>query len=403
MVCKKLVVIGGGAAGFFGALAAREVDRSASIRILEKHAKLLAKVQISGGGRCNVTHACFDPKLLTQNYPRGYQELLGPFYRFQPQDVMEWFEKRGINLKIEADGRVFPTSDDSQTIIDCFFSEAKKKNIQIQTQCGVNDIIKEEGKFKLFLTDGSTLEADAVLVATGSAPKPFEWLKKLGHTINPLVPSLFTFNLPDAGLQDLAGVSFGDAKVYFKEIPKLVQTGSLLITHWGLSGPCVLKLSAWAARELHALNYQATLVVNWLPSVNIEESCHVAKKNDPKKHLHTFCPFNLPKSFWKRICERLQWEESQCYATLSNQQIKNLKSALQEDHHLVAGKSTNKDEFVTCGGVRLNEVNFKTMESKIVPHLYFAGEVLDIDGVTGGFNFQNAWTTSWIAGQASLS
>lgn len=376
----KIIIIGGGAAGFFAALAAKDVNPNADVLILEKTAKLLSKVRVSGGGRCNVTHGCFDPKLLIQHYPRGSKEILGPFHTFQPRDTIAWFKKRGVTLKEEKDGRMFPDTDFSATIIDCFMEEAKKLGVVIWTQSKLRSIRKVEKGFELE-TD-SKIYADRVILATGSAKAGWEFAKELGHTIVPSVPSLFTFNVSDFPLIDLSGVSC-PAKLTIKG-SKLQQEGPLLITHWGFSGPATLKLSAWGARYLAEKNYEITLLIDWLPDVTEEEIRQRIKKPP------------LPKKLWKALLERAGATQQ----ILSKSAITKLCETLKREQYSVRGKTTNKEEFVTCGGITLSEVNFKTMESKVCKNLFFCGEVLNIDGVTGGFNFQNAWTTGYIAGTA---
>lgn len=372
------VVIGGGAAGIFAAIEAKRSHPDCSVLVLEKSAVLLSKVRISGGGRCNVTHACFDPKELSKNYPRGGKELIGPFHRFGPRDTVEWFNSRGVDLKTESDGRMFPTTDTSETIIHCLLTEAKKLGVEIAMRQKVEGITKEEGLFLIQLEE-KEIFASALLLATGSSPQGYEWAKQLGHTIEQPVPSLFTFNVPTSPLLDLAGISV-KAELHIRGMP-YSQTGPVLLTHWGFSGPAAIKLSAWAARELHEKNYQVELIVNWLPNMNVEEIYEALKNSS--------YPL-LPKNLWKRFVGDQK----------SHKELRRLAEKLHADPYQVQGKTTYKEEFVTCGGVRLNEVNFQTMESKLCPGLYFAGEILNIDGVTGGFNFQNAWTTGFIAGSS---
>lgn len=397
-----IAVIGGGAAGFFGAIACAQANPQNKVILLEKTRQLLSKVRISGGGRCNVTHACFDPKQLVQNYPRGSKALLGPFTKFQPRDTIEWFESRGVALKVEQDGRMFPITDSSETIINCLLSQAKKSGVQIRTECGVNSITQTQSGFILNLGSGEIFECQRLLLATGSNTKVFGWLQGLGHTIEPPVPSLFTFNIPDSPFQELSGISI--PKVIAKILnTNLEQTGPILITHWGFSGPAILKLSAWGARILHNLEYQATLQINWLPDYSIEQllqKLQHSKKEHSARLVATECPFDLPRNFWKKILSLAEMPEALRWSSCSNKHLQALLEQLHSGKYLIKGKSTYKEEFVTCGGVKLEEVNFKTMESRICPGLYFAGEVLDIDGVTGGFNFQNAWTTSWLAANA---
>lgn len=396
---KAIVVIGGGAAGFFAAIACAERLGGGSIILLEKTRQVLSKVKISGGGRCNVTHACFEPAELVKYYPRGSRELLGPFSSFQPKDTIAWFERRGVALKVESDGRMFPVSDDSQTIISCLLSAAHASGVQLRRECGVESLVKNKNFFELQLTTGETLIADRVLFATGSQPKMWELLKEMGHTIISPVPSLFTFNIPDSPLLDLAGIAVPGAQVSLPQW-KFHHRGPVLLTHWGFSGPAVLKLSAWAARELHACHYETEVRVDWIPGVKADEVISWAKSKHSAKSIHADAPVDLPKKLWKRFALLAGIDENQRWSHLNKDQHKKLSQLLNATTMKMKGKTTNKEEFVTAGGVKLSEVNFKTMESKLVSGLFFAGEVLDIDGVTGGFNFQNAWTTGWIAGHS---
>jgi len=400
----KIVVIGGGAAGFFSALTAKESNPDAKILLIERSVKLLSKVRISGGGRCNVTHACFDPKLLVQNYPRGKKELLGPFSRFQPKDTVAWFQARGVKLKKEKDGRMFPNTDSSDTIINCFLKEAKQLKVDILTQTKLASIEKKQSKFHLLIKNGSPILADRVILATGSSPVGWEIAKNLGHKINTPIPSLFTFNIPSFQLAPLAGVSVDRVKVSLKN-SKLGQTGPLLITHWGFSGPAALKLSAFGARFLAENNYKSELVIDWLPDVSLNELQNQIEfecTSHPKKHLKNL-QIPLPKSLLKELYLRANLQNDSFLRLISKKDITRLLEVLKQDVYEVIGKTTNKEEFVTCGGIKLSEVNFKTMESKLCEDLFFCGEILDIDGVTGGFNFQNAWTTGWIAGKSASS
>ncbi|PJD96094.1 MAG: aminoacetone oxidase family FAD-binding enzyme [Parachlamydia sp.] len=401
---KKLncVVIGGGAAGFFGAISCAAKNPEAHVFLLEKNRQILAKVRISGGGRCNVTHACFDPQELASHYPRGSKALLGPFYRFQPKDTIEWFEKRGVELKIEDDGRMFPITDSSQTIIDCLLAESRKLKVDLRLEAGIENIQKSGEGFDLILSDGSELYADRLLIATGSHPAAHQWALALGHSIVPPVPSLFTFTIPNFPLQELAGISVECAEASISET-SLVQSGPLLITHWGFSGPAILKLSAWGARILHQKAYQGTLSINWLPHLTVEKLRQMLlqwKIDFPRKQISTDNPCGMPRQLWKALGAHAGIPLEKKWANLDNLSLTKLLQVLRQDSYSIHGKSTYKQEFVTCGGVNLDEINFKTMESRVCKNLYFAGEVLDIDGVTGGFNFQSAWTTSWLAGQA---
>ena len=389
---RTLVVLGGGAAGFFGAVAAAEKNPTAKVILLERTATLLAKVRISGGGRCNVTHACFDPKQLTQNYPRGGKELLGPFHAFQPRDTIAWFQQRGVELKTEEDGRMFPITDSSETIISCLMQAAKNAGVDIRLNQKVETVEKVDGKFHL-----AGLEADALLLATGSQSKGHAIAQSLGHTLVPSVPSLFTFNIPNFPLEELAGISVNPATV---NIGGRKQEGPLLITHWGFSGPAALKLSAWEARTLHACDYQTTLIVNWLPEEkNLKELLLDFKTQNPNQTLIR-TPAALPKNLWKKLLEIHHFPHEMRWCDLPNKELFRLTTVLQADPYTVSGKTTYKQEFVTCGGIPLDEVNFKTLESRKCPGLFFAGEILNIDGITGGFNFQSAWTTSFLAAHA---
>ena len=360
------IVIGAGAAGIFAALSAKKAFPDASVLVLEKTAALLAKVRVSGGGRCNVTHHCFDPKQLTQYYPRGNKELLGPFTRFSPLHTIEWFESRGVKLKTETDNRVFPVSDSSQTIIDCLLFEAKALGVSIQTQAKIQTIERLHDQFLIHLTE-ETLTCDKLILATGSSSTGHAWAKSLGHTIVKPIPSLFTFHSPTSPLLELSGISVDDVEVQFAQ-RTYKERGPLLITHFGFSGPAIIKLSAWEAPFLYEHDYKATLIINWLPQL----TCFEVKQGLKEKKQR----FSLPKSLWNILKHR----------------------NLQHDTYQIDGKTTFKKEFVTCGGVCRNEIDFRTMQSKVCPNLFFAGEIIDVDGVTGGFNFQNAWTTGYIAG-----
>lgn len=399
---KTVAVIGGGAAGFFGAIACAKANPGCKVVIFEKNRQLLSKVKISGGGRCNVTHACFDPKILCQHYPRGGIELRGPFSRFQPRDTVDWFKSHGVDLKTEADGRMFPVTDSSETIISCFLNEAKNLSVEVKLECGVLTCEKQGEGFCLHLSTGELFFCDKVFVATGSSPKVFAWLENLGHTIVPLVPSLFTFNIPTSPLHQLSGISVPKCQLELEEC-RLKETGPLLITHWGFSGPAVLKLSAFGAKFLHDRNYRCRLKVNWLPDFSKEEllaeisTCRIER---PGAQVSSDMSFGLPKNLWKVLVEISQIPSDLKWSMLSKSGAHRLAETLSQGIFLIDGKTTYKQEFVTCGGVKLSEVDFRTMESRICQGLYFAGEVLDIDGITGGFNFQSAWTTAWIAGQA---
>jgi predicted Rossmann fold flavoprotein len=402
MVKKTIVVIGGGAAGMFAAIRCATLAPHAEVVLLEKTRQLLAKVRISGGGRCNVTHAAFDPAQLVKHYPRGNKELLGPFHRFQPRDTVHWFAERGVKLKTEADGRMFPVTDSSETIIECLFREAKSHRVQIRTEQKISSIRKTADGFDICFEDAPPLSCCALLLATGSSPQGHAIARELGHSITPLVPSLFTFNVPTSPLLDLSGISVDDVEISLPGT-SFKQRGPLLLTHFGFSGPAALKLSAWAARELHACHYKRDLQIRWVPTHTTEEinvNLLELKKSKPLKYLENESLFSLASNLWKRFIKLSHISERTPLSHLSHQQIQSLCTLLCESRFLIEGKTTNKQEFVTCGGIHLKEVDFKTMESRCTQGLYFAGECLDIDGVTGGFNFQNAWTTGWIAGTA---
>ena len=405
----EAIVIGGGAAGFFGAISCAEANPNIKVALIEAGRKPLAKVRISGGGRCNVTHNCFEPIRLVENYPRGGKALRGAFTRFQPLDTIKWFESRGVKLKTEPDGRMFPITDSSETIINCLMEAAERAGVRLVTGVGVKSVINHflddtKANFEIELKNGNKLHCDRLLIATGSNPLGYRWAKNLGHKIESPVPSLFTFNLKDTRLQGLAGVSVESVMAKLGSGKnKLEQTGALLITHWGVSGPAILKLSAWGARYLCDRQYQATLQINWLPQFNqetIKQYLLQVKAENPKKKIVIHSPVNLPKRLWQSLVDYVGIKEFKIWTELSKQELNKLVIELVQGQYQITGKGLFKEEFVTCGGVSLKEIDFKTMESKKCPNLYFAGEILDIDGVTGGFNFQSAWTTSWLAGNA---
>jgi predicted Rossmann fold flavoprotein len=404
-MATKTIIVGGGPAGFFAAIATAQANPNQSVTLLEASHQLLAKVKISGGGRCNVTHACFDPAQLVQSYPRGGKALRGAFSRFQPQDTVYWYEQRGVRLKTEADGRMFPITDQSQTIMDCLLTAAQHAGVQIKTGCAVQAIAPHPPTdFTLSLKTGGTLHCNQLLIATGSHPLGLRLAQQTGHPIQPPVPSLFTFAIKDDRLAELAGISVNPVRLTLP-LPQetLTQTGPLLITHWGLSGPAVLKLSAWGARSLHACRYRALLKINWLPAQNQDElraQLLDKKERHPKRAIAGDNPFPLPHRLWERLSQRAGITPDKRWADLAKLELNKLILELNQGQYQLQGKGVFKEEFVTCGGVDLKAINFKTMESKLTPGLYFAGEVLDIDGITGGFNFQSAWTTGWIAGQA---
>lgn len=405
---KTILVVGGGAAGFFAAITCAEADPSAQVRLVEATAHTLSKVRISGGGRCNVTHACFEPRELSKRYPRGARELIGPFSRFGPTETVAWFRDRGVELKVESDGRMFPVTDDSGTIAGCLEAAARASGVRLSTGCGLRSLealgASGGARLRAELSSGERVDARSVLLATGgvkggSGPSV---AASMGHTVVPPVPSLFTFNIDDPRLRDLGGVSAAQAQVTAKGT-RLREAGPVLITHWGLSGPAVLRLSAWGARELHALGYRFTLGVNWCAGLagdaalrRLEE----VRAAHPKRRVETSNPLDIPARLWDRLVEAAGIGSEATWAGVSNEALRRLSLQATASEFDVSGKSMNKEEFVTCGGVALAEVNMATMESRRVPGLYFAGEVLDIDGVTGGFNFQAAWTTGWQAGQA---
>lgn len=393
---KDLIIIGGGAAGIFAAITAKEQAPHMAVTLLEKSGVLLSKVRISGGGRCNVTHACFDPGELIKNYPRGHKELLAPFHLFQPRQTIEWFEKNGVKLKTESDGRMFPITDSSSTIIDCLLKKAEEVGIEILIKQKIESIVKNEGGYEIRLEKGGEFLTKKLLLATGSSRDGFAWAQTLGHTIQEPVPSLFTFNIPNFSLSHLSGIAIDSVEI---KLFKYRQKGPLLITHFGFSGPAVLKLSAWAARELYNCSYQADFSINWLPDESEEslfQRLKETKQQNLAKNFNTLNPFHLAKNLWKTVTGE---NGEQKWGELTDKFLRKFATKLHGDPYHLEGKTTNKEEFVTCGGVTLKEIDFKTMQSKISPGLFFAGEILDIDGVTGGFNFQNAWTTSYIAGK----
>ena len=402
----NIVVIGGGAAGFFGAIACAQAHPHTEVTLLESARQPLSKVRVSGGGRCNVTHACFDPALLVQNYPRGGKALRGAFSRFQAKETVEWFQQQGVALKTEADGRMFPTTDDSGTIVECLMWAAKKAGVAIRTGAQVQQVSRHKNGFEIQLKSEELLYSDRLLLATGSNLQGYAIAQSLGHAIEPPVPSLFTFNVKDPRLEELAGVSVQSAQLQLQLDDKtlLKQTGALLVTHWGLSGPAVLKLSAWGARALHEQQYRANLRINLLPQMNPEvlrEQLMAVRSQLSRRLVATSCPVPIPRRLWERLIVSVGIVQDETrWADVSNKTLNQLIQELTQGQYTISGKGIFKEEFVTCGGIKLNEVDFKTMESRQCPGLYLAGEILDIDGVTGGFNFQSAWTTGWLAGQA---
>ncbi len=401
----RVVVIGGGAAGFFAAITCAEEGGGPEVVLFEKGAQCLTKVRISGGGRCNVTHSCFDPKELSRRYPRGGQALIGPLNRFQPRDTVAWFEARGVALKTEEDGRMFPTTDSSSTIVDCLTRSARDAGVRIETNVGVESILPlPKGGFELRLAGGRRVPADRVLLATGGCRSVAlgEMAVRLGHTLEPPVPSLFSLHLSPSWLQGLAGVAIDPVEVSAPGVARS-ERGPILITHEGVSGPAVLRLSAWGARALHDCDYRFALRVNWLPDESPETlAAHFEKRRMEQgaRRVVNGPIAPLTARLWERLVLAAGVPREAQWAGLSKENRAALVGLLRGTELAVTGKTLNRDEFVTCGGIRLSEVNFKTMESRVCPGLHFAGELLDIDGITGGFNFQAAWTTGWLAGRA---
>ena len=402
---KQLHIIGGGAAGFFCAVNAARMDRQLKVTIIEKSNKLLSKVRISGGGRCNVTHACFDIVEMSKRYPRGQHFVRKAFHQFFTTDTIGWFQERGVQLKTEEDGRMFPVTDSSQTIIDCLLKEASKYGVEILLKSEVRSLVYENGRFQIETSDFRHHTPGILCIASGGYPKSsmFDWLKNTGHSIEEPVPSLFTFNLPNHPLTKLMGVSVENAKV---KIEGLEQTGPLLITHWGLSGPAILRLSAWGAKELKIKNYELSIIINWIADHNEEtlrKKIIELRNTRASQRIMNKNPFGLPSRLWEFLAEASGIKNDWRWADLpSAEQNKFIKSLCAYECG-VKGKTTFKEEFVTAGGIRLSEVDPNTMMSKKLPNLFFAGEVLDVDGITGGFNFQHAWTSGWIAAKAIAS
>jgi predicted Rossmann fold flavoprotein len=396
-----LIVIGGGAAGFFGAIQAAEKDPGLSVLILEKSTKLLAKVKVSGGGRCNVTHNCFEPIKLSHHYPRGEKQLKQIFKKFHAKHTVDWFAKKGVELKTEEDGRMFPATNTSQTIIDCFLIEAERLNIKIETRKEVDKIVPATEAFKIICQDKSEFTAAQVLVASGghSNFNAYRWLEQLGHVIHKPIPSLFTFNDSLKEFKDLMGVAVNRAEVKIAGT-KLIQEGPVLITHWGLSGPAVIKLSAWAAEYLHRVNYEFTVLISWIGPVKEEEfrtTLAAIKTQRNRQKVTTNALFGIPQRLWQRLCEMAEVEETKIWAELPQRNFNKLVEFIIRCPFHIKGKTTFKEEFVTCGGIDLKDIDPETLESKKVKNLFFAGEVLNIDGETGGFNFQAAWSTAYVA------
>ena len=402
---ERIVIVGGGAAGFFAAVTCAEAAPGVGITLLEKTPKFLSKVRISGGGRCNVTHACFDPRELSGHYPRGGSALVGPFQSFQPRHTIEWFESRGVKLKTEADGRVFPVTDSSQTVIDCLLKAANRAGIELAANRVPESATRcVEGGFELRFAGGTTLGCERLMLATGGCrvPAAGQLAVSLGHTLEPPVPSLFTFHISVPWLRELAGISVPAAEVSLPGLGRC-ELGPVLLTHSGLSGPAILRLSAWSARALHDLAYQILLRINWLPQFDaqtITRQLEAVRMAQPARLVVNTPLPSLAARLWHNLVLAAGIPREMRWAGLSRSSRHRLVQLLQQTELQVVGKSLNQDEFVTCGGVRLSEVDFRTMESRICPGLYFGGELLDIDGLTGGFNFQAAWTTGWLAGRA---
>jgi len=397
-----LIVVGGGAAGFFGAIQAAEMKPGMKVTILEKTNKVLSKVRVSGGGRCNVTHHDYNPFSLSRHYPRGEKALKNLFKIYHAEHVVKWFASKGIVLKTENDGRMFPVTDSSETIIDCFLNETRHLNIKIETGCPVDSIALALGKFHVTVSD-TIYETNKILIASGGSPnqQSYNWIRDLMHPIAAPIPSLFTFNDSWKKFADLMGISVPSAEVRI-EGTKFSQRGPVLITHWGLSGPAVIKLSAWAAPHLHAVNYTFTAMVNWVGLREEEVRVQLLewKSEKSRQKVSTDSLFGLPQRLSRRLCDLAEVEESRTWSELSMKTINKLVELMIRTPFHIKGKTTFKEEFVTCGGVKLSEVDLTTMESKKVKNIYFAGEVLDIDGETGGFNFQSAWTTAFVAARA---
>lgn len=401
----KVAVIGGGAAGFFAAISCKSHHPTARVTILEKSDKLLSKVKISGGGRCNVTHACFSDSQLVKFYPRGEKQLRKLFNHFSTRDTVDWYESRGVTLKAESDNRMFPVTDNSQTIIDCLFSEAKRLGVSIQKKSAVNSISRAGEAFELFINSQAQL-FDKVIVASGGSPKltGFDWLAALGHEIVPPVPSLFTFNMPGNSIKELMGLSVPNAEVKIQGT-RLIQSGPLLITHWGMSGPAILKTSAWGARILNDLDYRFNAQINWLGDRNetsLRDWFTVNKGYLSKRKVRNKNPFALPNRLWEFLLKKVELDPEQIWESIGKKGLNRLINVLLNDVYEVSGKTTFKEEFVTSGGVALGDIDFNTMESRKCPGLYLAGEVMNVDGVTGGFNFQAAWSSGFVAGRLSL-
>jgi predicted Rossmann fold flavoprotein len=401
---EKIAIMGGGAAGFFAAIACARANPKNEVSVFERGSHFLTKVRISGGGRCNVTHACFEPRALGASYPRGERALISPFYRFSPNDTVDWFEARGVRLKVEQDGRMFPVTDSSSTIIDCLVEEARRAGVKLFTHKGLQSArTVPEGGFELELA-GDKVRCDRLLLATGGCrvAGSASIMQSLGHTVVPPVPSLFSFHVSTRWIHALPGIAVNDVEVSVKDT-RLRERGPLLITHNGVSGPVILRLSAWGARLLHSFDYRFLIRVNWLPDLSeseIRTKFQSSRESHPNRRVLSAPVVSLPARLWEQLAIATGIVEETKWTTLSREQANTLSRLLHGTELKVNGKSLNKEEFVTCGGVDLREMNLKTMESRITPRLYVAGELLDVDGITGGFNFQAAWTTGWIAGHA---
>lgn len=398
-----MVIAGGGAAGFFAAIACARANPKLQLSIFERTSQFLSKVRISGGGRCNLTHRFFEPRLFTARYPRGERELIAPLHKFSASETVEWFEARGVRLKTEDDGRIFPVSDSSETIVECLLNEATASGVRLIRSKGVDSVRAcDEGGFDLKLSDGKSVACSRLLLATGGSRNPIgaKIARSLGHTIEPPVPSLFSLHATARWLGELPGISVAEVEL---SAEKLRERGPILITHRGLSGPAILRLSAWGARELHEMNYRFSLRINWLPQMSeadLRNEFQSRRKTQPNRRLTNSPIDELPARLWEKLLSNAGIAPETIWTTLTRSGTNELIRHLRATEVAIDGKSLNKDEFVTCGGVRLREINFKTMESRLTPDLYFAGELIDIDGITGGFNFQAAWTTGWIAGNA---
>lgn len=411
MTVKNIAIIGGGAAGFFSAIRAgelaEELNQGVNIKIFEASSKYLKKVKISGGGRCNVTHNIFEVRPFCDNYPRGKKELLSPMQTFQAKDTVNWFKKNGVEIVAEEDGRMFPLTNKSDTIINCYLEKATKYRVELMPNHSLESLTKlTTGQLSLSFKNQNGCVADSVLIATGSSPGGYKLAESLGHKISERAPSLFSFKIKDSLITELPGLSFESAvTLTLPNNKKFKQFGPVLITHWGLSGPAILKLSAWAAREMKRADYKATLTVNWMGKSSqsqLKESLYEIKEKESKSYLKNTYPKALPKRFWLSVLDKCRISHDKQWANLSKKELNLILQILTESTFQVLGQNRFKDEFVECGGVTLSEIDFKTMQSKICKGVFFAGEILDVDGITGGFNFQNAWTTGWLAASGML-